>query len=165
MKIYEKKWIIIAVIVILLLPLGFTLAKEYLNSDKQKPVATQTIKEKIEGSIYLDNKKEVKFNDINKILIVDLDLKQGLDNKSRRMLAKEDISNVLKQSKKNIEDIDEILISFYADLENTNGEKSNEEVYRVRYNSEEINKINFENINILEIDSLADDTFIHPAFN
>lgn len=155
----NKKKIIIGAGIILLLPLTFTLTTEFIRSlkkDKSQEVTTQlTDKQIVENSFStIKNKQNVLYNEVNKIAVVDLKLRQGTDNESTKLAAKDDVHKVLIKAKNNIDKIEEVVISFKTDLSNSKGEVANLDVLRFRFNKERINNIDEDTV-VQNLDKIA----------
>lgn len=162
----NKKKIIIGAVIILLLPLTFTLTTDFIRNlkknDSKEANVRLTDKQIVESSIIIKNKQNVLYNDVNKILVVDL--RQGTDNDSTKLAAKSDVHEVLLKAKRNIDKIEEVVISFKTNLSNNKGEVANLDVLRFKYDKDRIDNIN-EGTNVQVLDRIATEYFEHTVLN
>ncbi|HFJ9341796.1 TPA: hypothetical protein ACGW5N_003157 [Bacillus mobilis] len=135
-----------------------TSLEEKLNKIAQDKVG----KKNVESIKLNDNLGTEATND--KIALITL---SGKDNLTNNMIKKgmwKDTSDMLKDIAKE-KDISEVVFFWKFELEDTYGNKKNENVMKITYNRETLDKINFDNFSFNNIPTTATQYWQHPAID
>ncbi len=131
--------------------------------DKINKIAQDNVGKKNVESIQLNNNLGTEAEN-DKIALITL---SGKDNLTNNMIKKgmwKDTTDMLKDIAKE-KDISEVVFFWKFELEDTYGNKKNENVMKITYNRETIDKINFDNFSFNNIPTTANQYWQHPAID
>ena len=140
-------------------------SSESVESESSKPEFS-TIEEAIEWSgndVFGDNLRDVSYDPETGYIQLDADIEIGGWSvaSSRKEFDKlvvkfmEDIQN---------EDFTQLNVSGYAEMQDSYGNSEDSDVVRYPISKETIDKIDFENFNVDNLEEVAEGAFIHPEF-
>lgn len=138
-------------------------------TEKQPAPLEEKLNKITQNKVGKKNVESIKLNDNlgteapnDKIALITL---SGKDNLTSNMIKKgmwKDTSDMLKDIAKE-KDISEVVFFWKFELEDTYGNKKNENVMKITYNRETIDKINFDNFSFNNIPTTANQYWQHPA--
>ncbi|MEH0979205.1 hypothetical protein AB1I92_07960 [Bacillus mobilis] len=143
--------------------------KTVAPAEKHPPSLDDTINKIAQDKVGKKNVESVKLNDNlgteapnDKIALITL---SGKDNLTNNMIKKgmwKDTADMLKGIAQE-KDISEVVFFWKFELEDAYGNKNHENVMKITYNRETIDKINFDNFSFNNIPTTASQYWQHPA--
>lgn len=133
------------------------------NDEQDEPTAsTEETLASNANEIFDDNLQDFEFEENLGIIHVNTDLPSGWSENSMRRSFYLDVIDYAEAIEG--EEFDELNVYAETTLVDQYGNEDDSQVLSVRLSHETIDRINFDNFNVDNMESVADATFVHPAF-
>ena len=138
---------------------------ESVESESSKPEFT-TIEEAIEWSgndVFGDNLREVSYDPETGYIQLDADIEIGGWSVAS---SRKEFDKLVVKFMEDIQDEDfiQLNVSGYAKMQDSYGNSEDSDVVRYPISKETVDKIDFENFNVDNLEEVAEGAFIHPEF-
>ena len=138
---------------------------ESSESESSKPEFT-TIEEAIEWSgndVFGDNLREVSYDPESGYVQLDADIEIGGWSVAS---SRKEFDKLVVKFMEDIQDEDfiQLNVSGYAEMQDSYGNSEDSDVVRYPISKETVDKIDFENFNVDNLEEVAEGAFIHPEF-
>jgi len=140
-------------------------SSESVESESSKPEFT-TIEEAIEWSgndVFGDNLREVSYDPESGYVQLDADIEIGGWSVAS---SRKEFDKLVVKFMEDIQDEDftQLNVNGYAEMQDSYGNSEDSDVVRYPISKETVDKIDFENFNVDNLEEVAEGAFIHPEF-